>query len=193
MKTVGPLFALLVAVPACVAATLRVQFLDETGQPAPARVYLTDASGNPVFPEGALAYKLQRGSASEQHFMPARGQFTVELKPGPYRIEIERGKEYLSLSDRIELRDLPVEKTYRLQRWINMRKAGWYSADMHSHRALKEVPLIMEAEDLDLAMPISRWRVGWLDGSPMSVQAGLSEFLSIADQNGFARVDHIAG
>src|SRR5262245_24975218 len=77
------------------AATLAVRILDENGSPAAARVYLTGSDGKAWFPPAAIGYRKTRGGFSEEHFVPPASGFEIELSAGPYRIEIERGKEYL--------------------------------------------------------------------------------------------------
>ena len=51
-----------------------------------------------------------------------------------------------------------VERTVRLRRWVDMRDRGWFSGDMHVHRGLASMALLMEAEDLPFAVPISLWK-----------------------------------
>ena len=53
-----------------------------------------------------------------------------------------------------------------LRRWIDMANAGWYSGDVHAHRPLAEVPNLVLAEDLNVAMPLSHW-VTVADTSPV--------------------------
>ena len=65
---------------------------------------------------------------------------TLDLEPGKYRLRIERGLEYLPVELDVDVprsRPLPV----RLRRWIDMNRAGWYSADMHVHRDPADIPL----------------------------------------------------
>jgi hypothetical protein len=116
-------------------ATLSVRILDERGAATPARVYLTDAAGAPRSPAGALVYDKTRG-VSESHFVPRSGSFDIDLPAGAWRIVIERGKEYRSITDDINMPSAGrVERSYRLERWVRMNDRGWYSGDMHLHRA----------------------------------------------------------
>ena len=59
----------------------------------------------------------------------------------------------------LSLRDaLPIsEVEIRLRRWINMAKRGWYSSETHIHRTLQELPNVIQAEDLNVAMPLTYW------------------------------------
>ena len=64
------------------------------------------------------------------------GEF-VYLSPGTYDVVYTRGPEYLPQYKKIII---PANKdsitvSFRLKRWINMAKLGWYSADHHIHAA----------------------------------------------------------
>ncbi len=152
------LFAVISASPA---ATLSVTMVDPAGKPVPARVYLTGTDGKAWFPSSSVIYERKSAYCSERHFVPPSGAFEIVLPFGRYRLEVERGKEYLPAVEEI---DVPAEgvlrRTVRLARWIDMSRAGWYSADMHLHRRLRDVGVLMDSEDLNVAFPITRWRGG---------------------------------
>lgn len=141
------------------AATLSVVVQDEHGSPVPARIYLTDTQNLPVFPEGVIRYDSERIGVKEQHFVPPSGKFSVTVRPGTYTIVVERGKEYLPVTEAIQVSG-DVSRTIRLVRWVKMADRGWYSADMHVHRPLADLAALMEAEDLTTVLPITRWRTG---------------------------------
>jgi len=130
-------------------ATLRVRVVgDANGESIPARVYLWRGD-TPVLPEGFPAY--ERGD--ERHFL-VPGDFDLDLEPGGYRLRIERGLEYVPFEARVDLTgDATVQ--VRLCRWVDMNREGWYSADMHVHRDPADVPLILEAEDLNFVPTIT--------------------------------------
>ena len=172
----------LACVAPALAGTLSVRILDENSRPTPARVYVTDASGKAYFAPGAIVYDKTRGDLSERHFVPPGGAFTLDLPAGPYRIEIERGKEYLPVGERIAVPSVgKVDKTVRLARWVRMTDAGWYSGDMHPHRPLADMATLMEADDLNAAVPITRWRrtTPGIEQDPQ-----LDAFLAKADAGG---------
>lgn len=61
----------------------------------------------------------------------------VQLPPGNYQVTFTRGPEYIA-----QTRPLVVPAgissyavTFKLKRWINLAKLGWYSADHHVHGA----------------------------------------------------------
>ncbi len=57
----------------------------------------------------------------------------------------------------IELPEGRTEELFRLQRWVDMASRGWYSGETHVHRRLQELPNVMEAEDLNVAFPVTFW------------------------------------
>ncbi len=64
------------------------------------------------------------------------GEF-VYLSPGKYDVVYTRGPEYLAQHQQVTI---PANKdsikvSFRLKRWIQMSKLGWYSADHHIHAA----------------------------------------------------------
>ncbi len=59
----------------------------------------------------------------------------VQLPPGKYKVTFTRGPEYTT-----QTRELVIpagvnsfNASFKLQRWINMAKLGWYSSDHHVH------------------------------------------------------------
>jgi hypothetical protein len=119
----------------------------------PARYYLTDSSGKHWDPPGALIYS-QR---TEHHFITANG-FQVELPAGRYSLTAERGLEYRPL--RIDITGRPARSlnlNIQPRRWIDMNRRGWYSGDLHNHRRIADMPLLLRAEDLNLAPTLTDW------------------------------------
>ena len=165
-----------------IASTLSVTIRDEHGTALPARVYLTNAKNKSIFPNGAITYdKTSAEGVSEKDFVPRHGRFSIELPAGTYRLVIERGKEYLPIETPINLpASTNVRRTIVLHRWIDMAAKGWFSADMHVHRSLADLPSLMEAEDLNVAIPITRWKtVQQIHEDP-----DLHHYLSLADRDG---------
>ncbi|MFT5469078.1 MAG: hypothetical protein ACI8UO_004193 [Verrucomicrobiales bacterium] len=83
--------------------------------------------------------------------------FSVQLDPGKYTITAERGKEYFSQSIEIEIGDEAEKTELPLRRWINMSERGWYSGETHVHRPVSELPTLILAEDLNVALPLTAW------------------------------------
>lgn len=44
-----------------------------------------------------------------------------------------------------------------LKRFANMPKQGWYSGDTHVHRSMADLPNLVMAEDLNVALPLNYW------------------------------------
>lgn len=133
-------------------------------EPLPARVSIKSSTGDWYFPKStspqgsAVVYQRQRGPTSlEQHVTLSAHPFEVELPAGRYTITVERGKEYIPLSEEVTIEQKPASVTLPLKRWIKMTDAGWYSGDVHVHRPLSDLPNLVIAEDLNVAMPSSHW------------------------------------
>jgi len=136
----------------------------ETQQPLGARVTVRSSTGQWYFPKSAsptgsaIEYRRQAGPNSiEQHVTLSAHPFTVELPAGTSTITVERGKEYLPIRKEIVIDTTNVDVPLPLARWIHMAKLDWYSGDVHAHRPLSEVPNLIMAEDLNVAMPLSHW------------------------------------
>lgn len=144
-------FFALLAVP--LAAAGSSQFRLNVQAETPARYYLTDASGKLWTPAQAIVYR--RGK--EEHFVTGRG-FEIELPAGTYTLTAERGPEYKPFRTTIQAAaDRARSVRVALPQWIQMNRRGWYSGDLHNHRAVEETPLLLLAEDLNLTPVISDW------------------------------------
>lgn len=165
------LFSLLLALSATAdvagAARFQARVVDAaTGQPLAARIYLQSQSGEWLFvtsadPDGtALPYREQwvpMPESVEQHTTVSAHPFRVDLEPGTYVVEVERGKEYFPLRKTLIIGHDDVTKVLRLKRWISLADRGWYSGETHVHRRLHELPNVMQAEDLNVAFPVAFW------------------------------------
>ena len=136
---------------------VRGDILDaDTGQPLAARLYLQGADGKWHFPKSAapdgsaVRYEKRSGfntNATEFHTTLSAHPWVAELPPGDYTALVERGKEWLPLTNRFTVATQPVELKLRLKRWVNMAARGWFSGDAHNHRAPAELATAMLAED----------------------------------------------
>jgi hypothetical protein len=61
----------------------------------------------------------------------------VQLPPGKYNVSFTRGPEYITQKMQLLIPSgvHSFDATFKLKRWINMAKLGWYSADHHVHAA----------------------------------------------------------
>lgn len=138
-----------------------------TGKPVAARLYLrSDTDGKWHFPKSvppfgsAVRYEKRSGfntNATEYHTTLSAHQWVAELPPGRYTAVVERGKEYLPLTNQFTVAAKPVEVKLPLKRWVNMAERGWFSGDAHNHRAPAELESAMLAEDVNVALPMIDW------------------------------------
>ena len=135
-----------------------------TGKPIPARVHIqgSDGSWHLVESVGGDAVHYDRDQPNlplspEVHTTISADPFVAHLSPGTYTIRIERGKEYLPVVKNVRVEDKPLQLEFQLSRWINMAERNWYSGDTHVHRTIAELPNVMLAEDLNVALPLTYW------------------------------------
>src|SRR3954468_24303533 len=130
---------------------LTVNAVDKaSGQPVAARMHLRDARGRPVKPPKVPYWK--------DHFV-FDGTIALDLPLGTYLFEMERGPEYKLIEKgtfTLE-RNSNDTKTIELTRYVDMAKEGWWSGDLHIHRAPTEIELLMQAEDLHVGPVITWW------------------------------------
>jgi len=149
-------------------ASLRFHITDAAGHAVPCRIHLYDSAGNPQKPEGLPAWN--------DHFV-CNGTAELVLQPDTCRYEIERGPEHQRLSGVVELNANDTKAvSHTLDRIADLGASGWYSGDIHVHRPVEDVPLLMQAEDLSIAPVITWWnqRNLWAD-RPLP-QPTLSQF-----------------
>lgn len=127
---------------------VRARVMDDgTGAALAARVAVTDANGKPVDVAGAHGHVQQLG----KRWSYVDGAFTLAVPAGGATIEIRRGLETRPLVEPLSggTPERPVEKTFRLRRWADLRAGGYVSGDLHAHLpALSTAALEMRAEDL---------------------------------------------
>lgn len=146
---------------------LRGEVVDaDTGQPIACRISIRGRDGTYFFaksasPDGS-AFKYQkrvsgRKESAENHVTLSAHPFTVALTPGTYTVTVQRGKEYLPEMRPVEVGESGASIAVKLRRWIHMADRGWYSGETHVHRLADELPNLMLAEDLNVALPLTSW------------------------------------
>lgn len=155
------------SVPAAPLHSVTGQVVDaSTRLPLASRVYLQKADGTFLFPvsaspEGsAVRYEKVNWNnrrSVEMHTTLSAHPWRIDLPAGRYVVGIERGKEYVPLVGDLVVTNAPVSLEFALRRWINLGARGWYSGDTHVHRTLAELPNVMLAEDLNVALPLTYW------------------------------------
>ena len=129
---------------AATTARLVVTVTEPGGGRLPCRVHLS-VNGKPVYAEGLPRFE------RDPHFV-CTGRFELSLHAGKGHLRIERGPEYCPFATDFDLqaghtRQLPVE----LSRWIDMNDRGWFSGDLHVHCPVAYMPLLLAAEDVNVA------------------------------------------
>ncbi len=130
--------------------TLDVTILsDDTGEPTPAMVRLVrKLDGREFGPSNALDFGPQfdhqgnfapqrrtnhTGGASGNYWV-CPGPFTMQLAPGDYSIVVTRGAEHEAVTKDFSIAsNKTTSATYQPERWVDMRKHGWWSGDDHFH------------------------------------------------------------
>jgi len=127
-----------------------IRVVDEhTNQPIAVRMHLRDARGRPVKPP-KLPYW-------NDHFV-FQDTVVLDLRPGRYTFEIEHGPEYpVRYGNFMIDRGATDNRLVTMGRFVDMQSEGWWSGDLHIHRPLDDIPLLMRAEDLAVAPVISWW------------------------------------
>ncbi|HEV3163863.1 MAG TPA: CehA/McbA family metallohydrolase, partial [Isosphaeraceae bacterium] len=128
--------------------------------PLPCRIHLEDGEGKAVQPK--------TGPFWHDHF-DCDGRAELDLQPGKYTYEVEHGPELPAATGQFtlaegEMKTVPVHLT----RLVHMANEGWYSGDLHIHRPVDEIALLMRAEDIHIAPVITWWneRNEWKDKPP---------------------------
>ena len=140
------------------AEEIRFIITDENDKPLPCRIHLRDGANKPVKPDSTLSWN--------DHFV-IDGDARVDVPAGEYMWTIERGPEYSPISGKVNVAAGETLVKQTLKRISNLREEGWYSADLHVHRVVADVELLMQAEDLDFAPVIEWWNRPAKDTKPL--------------------------
>jgi hypothetical protein len=134
-----------------------------SAQPLPARIHLRDAAGKPVRSTTLPFWR--------DHFV-CDGQAELEIMPGNYQVEIERGPEYSTAAGRFTVRvDERLALTNQIHRIADLASEGWWSGDLHVHRDPAQAELLLAAEDLHIAQFTTWWnRQNAWDSQPLPDQ-----------------------
>src|SRR5262249_40288488 len=86
------------------------------------------------------------------------GTVRLDLRPGKYTYEVERGPEYTLRAGTLPVEGTtPVNVRLELERLADLAAEGWWSGELHVHRPVAEIELLMRAEDLHVAPVITWW------------------------------------
>ena len=158
------------------AGKLSIEVSSADGHLLPCRIHLSDAAGKPQRAPGLPFWR--------DHFV-CDGQAALDLAPGTYRYEIERGPEHERLTGTVEISaDQGTAIARTLNRLTDLAEQGWYSGDLHVHRPLADIPLLMQAEDLHIA-PVITW---WNKQNPWKERELPERLLERAGENRFYHI-----
>jgi hypothetical protein len=130
-----------------------------TGQPTPCRIRLTNAAGEYFAPFGRLTeFATGRNQDVGGNLLLGRkayayidGTCEVALPPGPIHVEIHKGPEYAPQQLEMPLGPGKMALRVGVERWIDLRKDGWYSGDTRTHFLTPHAALL-EAAAEDVAV-----------------------------------------
>jgi hypothetical protein len=109
---------------------VRLRVVDERGEPTTASFLVRDEAER-IYPTAS------KRLAPDFYFQPqvyrADGQ-TIDLPSGAFTLTVSRGPEYVPQTRRLTLAG-PDEWLFRLVRWIDPSRYGWFSGDHHIHSA----------------------------------------------------------
>ena len=76
----------------------------------------------------------------------------------PYRYTVERGPEYRRVRGSLEIASgAEIALAIALERIVDLSRRGWWSGDLHIHRPLEDVPLLLRSEDLRVGPVLTVW------------------------------------
>ena len=126
---------------------IRVQ-LEESRQPLPCVMRLAPNGGEWIIPQGYYDYR---------KWFPMEGEILLRLPKGRYVIQIRKGPEWIPIVKELDLVEEGQRQEFKLRRWIDMNRLGWWSGDMHIHRPVERMDLLVRAEDLNVAPVLTLW------------------------------------
>jgi hypothetical protein len=137
--------------------TVLLKVFDEHGSPCSARLRVFDSQGRPAAVRAMDPPTLTPAHPNFPELGAIVGrQARVAVPAGKVTLALERGPEYVRV--RIET-DLGagenLERSISFHRWTDMAAKGWWSGDLHVHRAPEDLPALMEASDLHFAPTIT--------------------------------------
>ena len=128
--------------------TLELRVIDaDSGVPLACRMHLKNDRGRPR--------KAPKTPFFEDHFV-FRSPLQLTLREGNYTFEVECGPEYHTQTGHFTMeRGGTDTKTLKMKRFVDMAKEGWWAGDFYVHRQVKDIDLLMQAEDLHLAQVVT--------------------------------------
>jgi len=113
------------------AAKVNLHVHDTDGSPATASFLIRDRLGR-IYP--ATSKRLAPDFFFQPQVYRSDGEVLL-LPPGDYSVECARGPEYRKQTSAFRVSTGPLDLNFKLERWIDPAKLGWYSGDHHIHAA----------------------------------------------------------
>ncbi|MEQ8209448.1 MAG: CehA/McbA family metallohydrolase [Lacipirellulaceae bacterium] len=113
------------------AVPVKLHIEDKPGEPAVASLDIRDRLRR-VYPEQT------KRLAPDFFFHPQiyrKDGETISLPPGEYKITCQRGPHSIPETKTLVVGDQPTTFHYKVRRWIDPTKSGWWSGDHHIHSA----------------------------------------------------------
>lgn len=110
---------------------VKLRVRDESDQPTTASFVIRDAQER-VYP--SLAKRLAPDFAFHHQIYREDGE-SLRLPDGDYSIEFSRGPESIPQIRHIKIDERAKQLEFRVQRWIDPSRMGWWSGDHHIHAA----------------------------------------------------------
>lgn len=126
-----------------------------TGQPTPVRVRFVAHDGEYVPPFGRLPVFATDPCVdvggnlflNPKRYAYIDGTCEISLPPGPIHVEISKGLEYTPLCADLVLGPGQASLRLSLERWIDLRREGWYSGDARVHHLSPHAALLEGAAE----------------------------------------------
>lgn len=154
---------------------MNVRVLDgSTGRPTPVRLQLSGPHGNYIAPYGHhelinTNWFEDYGadlSVGDRPYAYVNGEFTTELPVGEIGVEMFKGFEYEPVRTRVRVRPGQRRLDLRINRWTDLRRKGWVTADTHVHFITPQTAwLEAQAEGINVVNLLASQ---WGGCSPMS-------------------------
>jgi len=91
------------------------------------------------------------------HFT-CEGIAELKLVTGKYSYEIASGKEYSIVAGTVIVeKQIAQTISVDLERIADLASNGWYAGDLHNHRTIQEMPLLMRAENIHIGYVPYYW------------------------------------
>jgi hypothetical protein len=115
------------------AREIKLDLKDEAGQPTTAALEIIDDHGH-VYP--ARGMRLAPDFFFQKQIYRADGE-TLRLPTGRYRVRFSRGPESIPEHRVVTIGDMTHQQplSFRVKRWVDPAKLGWWSGDHHIHAA----------------------------------------------------------